>query len=93
MTLSYSLDQTIPLEKIQDVELQEGCWETCFSLKNVQVQTAGFCDVQTGSLAHPEVAREAILLAAKQYRDRLTLAPAGTVKFASFFVLVSLVRA
>ena len=33
--------QTIPLEKIQDVQLQEGCWETCFSLKTIDVQTAG----------------------------------------------------
>ena len=60
--------QTIPLEKINDVELNEGCWETCFGLKRVDIQTNGFMDVRNAALEHPEMARQAILLAAKQYR-------------------------
>ncbi len=70
--------------------LNEGCWETCFGLKRVDIQTAGesslpdfdakqrnshllmtsgFMDVNTASLEQPEVARQAILLTAKQYRS------------------------
>ena len=33
--------QTIPLDKVQDVQLQSGCLQTCFGLKEVRVQTAG----------------------------------------------------
>lgn len=33
--------QTIPLSAIQDVQLQSGCLQTCFGLKEVRVQTAG----------------------------------------------------
>ena len=35
--------QTIPLDKIQDVQLQGGCLQTLFHLKDVKVQTAGTC--------------------------------------------------
>ena len=40
-------------------------------------RSLGFCDIKTPSLASPELAREAMLLAAKQYRDRLLLAPSA----------------
>ena len=41
------------------------------------LRSSGFCDIKTPSLASPELAREAMLLAAKQYRDRLLLAPSA----------------
>ncbi|GAX80457.1 hypothetical protein CEUSTIGMA_g7896.t1 [Chlamydomonas eustigma] len=72
--------QTLPLDKIQDVQLQEGCLQTCFGLKDVRVQTAGMNqagtpDVSTAFLAYPEKAREAIQLAIKLSKKRMLTVP------------------
>lgn len=73
--------KTVPLDKIQDVQLQEGCCQTLFGLKTIEVQTAGMNgpngapEITATFLAHPEEARQAIQLAMKLTRARLAVAP------------------
>eukprot|EP00879_Flechtneria_rotunda_P018224 GHRR01019119.1.p1 GENE.GHRR01019119.1~~GHRR01019119.1.p1 ORF type:complete len:267 (-),score=80.64 GHRR01019119.1:614-1414(-) len=71
-----SKKKTVPLEKIQDVELQESCLHTCFGLKIVNVQTAGqggpVPEVTAAFLQSPAQAREAIQLAVRLYHQRAT---------------------
>lgn len=68
--------KTVPLEKIQDVELQESCINTCFGLKQVNVQTAGtgglVPEVAAAFLASPEQARLAIQTAVKLHKQHMT---------------------
>ncbi len=75
--------QTLPLDKIQDVQLQGGCLQTCFGLKDVRVQTAGVNqagtpDVATAFLAYPEKTREAIQLAVRLSKKKGMAAPQVT---------------
>eukprot|EP00775_Hariotina_reticulata_P012248 gene12248-12385_t len=71
--------KTVPLDKIQDVELQENCCLTCFGLKQVNVQTAGtggpVPEIAAVFLASPERAREAIQLAVKLHKQQAGGAP------------------
>lgn len=72
--------KVVPLEKIQDVELQEAWYQTCFGLKQVNVQTAGQggmgAEVEAAFLTAPEAARDAIQRAAKLHRAAATAARA-----------------
>ena len=68
--IAYS-KQTLALDKVNDVQIQAGCWETCFGLKKLQVESQGTEDIISAAIADPDLAREAILLATRQFRDRL----------------------
>lgn len=68
--------QTLPLDKINDVQAKTDCWLSIFGLKLLQIQSQGTNDVLCGQLVDSEMAREAILLATKQYKER-ALAPGG----------------
>lgn len=74
-----STQKTVPLEKIQDVELQENCVHTCFGLKQVNVQTAGsgslVPEIAAAFLASPAEARQAIQIAVKLHKQAMS-APA-----------------
>ncbi|GAQ88921.1 hypothetical protein KFL_004700030 [Klebsormidium nitens] len=71
--------KTVPLDKIQDVELQTDCLLSCFDLKKIAVQTAGQggpgAEVQAAFLTAPEEVRDAIQLAVKCHREAPTTAP------------------
>lgn len=89
--------KTLPMDKIQDVELQSNCLLTCFGLKAVNIQTAGqggTSTAWTGSgpmgpevsaafLRSPEKVREAIRLAVKLYRQQGTQAGTSTGGYAA----------
>ena len=66
--IAYS-KQTLAIDKVNDVQIIAGCWETCFGLKKLQVESQGTEDIITAAIAEPDVAREAILLATRQFRD------------------------
>lgn len=71
--------RTVPLEKIQDVELSESCTQTCFGLKQVSIQNAGSggeaAELTAVFLEAPEEVREVIKLAAKLHRQGASTAP------------------
>lgn len=66
--------KTVPLEKVQDVELQSNCLLSCFGLKAVNVQTAGqgsiAPEISATFLKSPEKVREAIRLAVKLHNQQ-----------------------
>lgn len=72
--------KTVPLEKVQDVELSENWLLTCFGLKQVNVQTAGQgtvgAEVAAAWLQDPKQARDVIQLAVRLYREAALGAPA-----------------
>jgi membrane protein YdbS with pleckstrin-like domain len=62
--------KAVPLDKIQDVEVNKNAILTCFGLKSVNIQTAGqgagpMPEVSAQFLQNPEQVRDAIQLAAK----------------------------
>lgn len=72
---------TVPLDKIQDVQLKETCCLTCFKLKQIDVQTAGQAgpegrpEISVAFLKQPEQVREAIQLAVKLSKQNALQAP------------------
>lgn len=67
--------KTVPMEKIQDVELQENWMQTMFGLKQLNVQTAGQggigAEIMAAFLDNPEESRDAIQLGVRLYRARM----------------------
>lgn len=76
--------KTIPLDKVQDVQLNTNCCLSCFHLKSVDVQTAGqgsaMAEVTAAFCKNPEQAREAIRLAVKRAKEA---GPAGAALMAA----------
>ena len=57
--------KTIPLDKIQDIQVGQDCAQTCFGVKLISIMTGGPGDVQAVFLDSPDEVRAAISLAAK----------------------------
>ncbi len=77
---SHHSKTTVPLEKIQDVQLEETWLHTLFGVKKVNVETAGINNTANGTaspeisaafLKQPEQVREAIALAARLNREAM----------------------
>lgn len=72
--------KTLPLEKVQDVELTQNCLHTCFGVQQINVQTAGTsegAELSAAFLADPGRVREALQLAVRLTRQNATAAPAA----------------
>ncbi|KAG1656640.1 hypothetical protein FOA52_008864 [Chlamydomonas sp. UWO 241] len=73
--------KTVPLGKVQDVQLQEGCLETIFGLKRLMVETAGMNgpngepEIVATFVANPDLAAEALRHAVKLWRKGARSAP------------------
>lgn len=72
--------KAVPLDKIQDVEVNKNAILTCFGLKSLNIQTAGqgggpMPEVSATFLQNPEQVRDAIQLAAKLAKQQAAGAP------------------
>jgi hypothetical protein len=70
-------EQILSLANVKDVNVQVGCWESCFGLKKLTIvsrspRKEGLSDddIISAALADPDAAREAISLALTQFRDQ-----------------------
>lgn len=72
---------TVPLDKIQDVQLQETWYHTLFGVKQVNIQTAGMNtnadgvakpEISAAFLRDPERVRESIALAARLHKEAMS---------------------
>lgn len=78
-----SVQKSVPLANVQDVALSTNCCLSCFSLENIDVQTAGAsgptgAEISAAFLKDPEEVRNVIRLAAKLKRDGRTSAPSSS---------------